>query len=243
MAIRADELESLLGLLGVAGPIRGPKGLPGTSRVGMDPASMEAMLRGLLADDDFMADYAARRPAADVERLERAARAAGLREAKARGDVRAKDAYRKGRRAGLERGRGSAGKGLLGTAGKYAKAGKFGTKLLYGAGILGTGLMALDLLMGAKEAAKDDTMSRARGMAAGEYDAFARAGLGGRSERDYGFSTRLAQQARRTSPQSLSMTSDLKALLNDAQIQQLSQMRQATKPGIREAYARFGLIP
>lgn len=241
MALRVDELENLLGLLGVAGPMRGPKGPPGSSRAGMNSAGMESLLQSLLSDDDFMDDFATRRSAADVERLERAARAAGLREAKDRGDVRAKDAYRKGRRAGIKRTLGTGGKGLLGKAGRFGSLGK---GLLYGAGALGTGLMALDLLMMLKGAASESGTGpqAARGRYNEDLMSMMQGGSGGlRSQLE---TSRLARDMSNLQDRDYAVepSRELRNLMGSTDPSVLYRMRQQVNPSLREAYARAGLV-
>ena len=209
MALKVDEVEELLGLLG------------GSRRPGMTGAGMEDLLRSLLADDDYMSEFRSRKSSAEVARLEELARREGSREGRKRALAKAK-------------------KPLLGKGGRIA--GRLGSKLLVGGGLLGTGLMALDLLMMLKEGAQDDTYKQLKAGSGGELQG-ALAAVTGPREMDrlrasQGFRRR-AEMNRTVNPR---VSSDLRALIEDRQIRELAGAGQQIKPSLREAYARMGLF-
>ena len=223
MSIKVHELEALLGLLGVAGPVRGMAGSPGSRRPGMTGAGMEDLLKDILSDEDYMSEFRSRKSPAEVARLEELAR---------------KEGSRMGRKRALEKTK--AKKPLLGAGGKIA--GRLGSKLLVGGGLLGTGLMALDVLSMLKEGAQDDTYKQLRSGSGGELQSSLAAMTGPREmdrlRASQGFRRR-AEMNRTVNPR---VSSDLRALLEDRQIRELAGAGQSIKPSIREAYARMGLF-
>lgn len=159
----------------------------------------------------------------------------------------AESGYREGRRVSREK-RAAARKAMEGGrkmrfGGKVAgTAGRLGSKFLIGGGILGTGLMALDLLSMLKDSATDDTYKQLRTGSGSEF-ASSLAAVSGPREGDR---LKIAQGLRRRAEMNRTVnprvSSDLRALIEDRQIQELAGAGQSIKPSIREAYARMGLF-
>ena len=182
----------------------------------------------------------------------RAGRASGLREGRRRGYERGnvegvRAGYKEGRRVSREK-RAKAKEAM--EAGRKMRFGgkvggtaaRLGSKFLIGGGLLGTGLMALDLLSMLKEGAQDDTYKQLRAGSGGELQSSLAAVTAPREmdrlRASQGFRRR-AEMNRTVNPR---VSSDLRALLEDRQIRELAGAGQSIKPSIREAYARMGLF-
>jgi len=217
MALKAQELAALEGLLtGISSlPVRsGSFGKGG----GVASGDIEDSLRMLINDEDFMEEFSNRENKA------------------------ADSAARKGRKAGIKRGMevGSKGKGLLGAGGKVA--GRLGSKLLVGGGLLGTGLMVADVIQMLIAGSKDPSYERLRASNSGDFESALRSATGPRDRDRLESSQMLRRHAGHNSSIRPRMSSELRRLIDAGQAQELGQIKQQMKPGIREAYARMGLV-
>jgi len=235
MALSVREQAALLGLLTGSSPL--PMG-SSSSSIGSPGREIEEQLRSLLGDPDFTREFMGRLTPEQAEALRRAGIIEG-----------AESGYREGRRVSRER-RAAARRAMEGGrrmrfGGKVAgkMAGGIGSKLLYGAGALGTALMAVDLLMMLKGAASDEGPSVARRGAGNEIADLLQAGQTPSTTQQLRRSQDLSRQALNYAPYQMGVSRDLQELVGAQQVRELARLRQRSKPGLQEAYARAGLLP
>ena len=228
MALNAREMAMLQGLLTGASSI--PMGSFGKGG-GVRSGDIEDSLRVLLNDPEFVDEFVGR--GGRMSDLEDRVSGLGKENKRLKGR-RNKTAER------LKKIRKGAGK-----KGLAAAAGGIGGKLLVGGGILGTALMAMDILSGAKESSdrSSDSMESLRGRRNMEFADNVSMISGPREMDRLRASRQFRRQATGTSgSMDKKMSAELRSLLSQGQAQELAQMRQQMKPGIREAYARVGLV-
>jgi|TARA_R110002020_G_scaffold114056_2_gene262373 hypothetical protein len=221
MALNSREMAMLEGLLTGASSI--PMGAFGKGG-GVRGSDIEDSLRMLLNDPEFVDEFVRR--GGRMSDLED--EIAGLKGKRGKTAERLKK-IRKG----------------VGKKGLAAAAGGIGGKLLVGGGILGTALMAMDILSGAKESSNrsSDSMRSLRGRRDMDFAENLSAITGPREMDRLKASRQFRKQATGTAgSMDKRMSAELRSLLSEGQAQELGRMRQQMKPGIREAYARVGLV-